>query len=223
MCIFTGCEDMANEEVLLQNEGNLQEDVSLKSIRNLSPSKYSFDEYYSVSLSNYEHIKQVGRTCGPTSYVVARKMKNPSYPNAYSNISIIHSTLGGGDVSLGQLYYYNDQTAKSLYSKPSGNNLWSSRRTELKNFIKESIRDNKPVILFTGINMALGGDGHCYIIVELFLNDEGTGSVVGVKDVLSSSSYTTYFDYTDLLNSNWYRSRESSGIGSESYSAMCFE
>lgn len=56
----------------------------------------------------------------------------------------------------------------------------------------------------------------------MYLTQDGTGSVIGVKDVWSSSSSTQYFSYTDLLDSNWYNVQITSGVGNEYYCAMSF-
>jgi hypothetical protein len=198
-----------------------------------TPNPSNFDQHYSVSLTNYVHQQQgsLGK-CGVASYVCARKIRNPLYPTESLNIDQIYNLLS--TISVYTLWGYNDGTSKDYFSEPAGNNMWGNKRTQLKSWIEGKISSGKPVVIPTIYNMQTdpyaSNAGHFYIIVELFLKNGGTGSVVGVKDVWVNSSTTQYFDYSDLLSSNWVGTqRNYSGssytvqYGSETYCGMSFE
>lgn len=195
-----------------------------------TPNPNDFDEVYTVNLSTYTHIwQQSYGYCSVAAYVSARSIKHPDYPATFYNAQLIKAELdnqyGAGSWGIYQLKNRNDGTAKDLFSKPAGNNLWSNNRTLLKNWLKNKISQGKPCIMPCLYNMSTDTSdaGHFYVIVSLYLKNGGTGSVVGVKDVWVTSSSTQYFSYTDMLDANWYNSRKNSGVGCESYCAMSFD
>lgn len=219
---FVSCEKEEIEPIPL--ETNETENSVLKAGQVSSPNPSNFVNVY-YATGEYIHLRQTNfGKCGPTAYVCARRMKNSTYPVASSNATTIYNLYSSGGVTLAELYYYNDGTSKTLFSKPAGNAQWGTKRTELKTFIENSLSAGKPILIPTRYNMSTSSNnaGHYYIIVEIYLTAEGTGSVVGVKDVWSSSSSTQYFSYTDLLDSNWYNTQITSGVGNEIYCAMSF-
>lgn len=236
--VFTSCSN--DDDLLLAGDSQTEQVSSFaqdsvktvtRSGSTITPIASNFDEVYAVSLSNYVHVYQQGTygMCGPCSYVSARSIRNPSYPSQYSNASTIKAqlddTYGVGNWGLYQLYARNDQTSKDFGSWVAGNNMWGNGRSNLKNWIKGKISSGKPCVIPCLYDMSTNTSsaGHFYVIVSLYLTSNGTGSVVGVKDVWSNSSVTYYFSYTDLLSSNWANSQKISGVGNESYSVMSFE
>ncbi len=193
-----------------------------------SPNPYSFDQVYSVNLSTYKHVYQnrIPGMCGPCTYVSARSIRYPNYPASYSNATTIKEQLdkayGAGQWTVYHLYLRKDQTTKAEYSEPAGNMMWGYRRDELKDWIKNKISQGKPCVVpcLYGMSTNTSSAGHFYLIVSLYLKNDGHGSIVGVKDVWSPSSETFY---SDLLSSIWINSQKFKGIGGESYAAMSFE
>ena len=203
-------------------------------VRELSASTLdsrNFDEIYEVDISNYTHVYQEGDRgmCGPCSYVSARSIKNPSYSATYTTATTIKSRLdsihGTGAWGVYQLYAYRDRTSKDWGRWRSPNNMWTSARDNAKAWIKQKISEGKPCVLPCLYNMSTSTSsiGHFYVIVSLYLKNDGYGSIVGVKDVWRNNSQTFYFSYTDLLSSNWVNTRKYSGVGREHYAVMSFE
>ncbi len=210
--LFFSCK---KEEYVNKSIDNVESSMDLKSS---SIPSGTFDIIYTIPLNNYYHVQQQSGKCAATSYVVARKMRNPSYPNGYPNINTIHNLLA--PVSVYKLYNYNDETIKSYIGEPAGNAEWGNKRELLKSYIVNNLSLGRPVIVPTEYNLSEGSIGHFYIVVALYWKNGGTGSMVGVKDVLSSSSSTKYFDYSAFLSSNWRNSHTLAG--NRNYSAYSF-
>jgi hypothetical protein len=195
-----------------------------------TPNPNNFDEVYTVSLTNYQHINQnhTYGLCGPCSYVSAKSIRKSNYTPTYSEAQGIYNSLNQSHPNgwgVYQLSNWSDQTPKDFASWTAGNTMWGSGRDNLKAWIKTKISAGKPCVIPALYDMSTSTStvGHFYVIVSLFLKNGGTGSVAGVKDVWSGSAATQYFDYSDLLSSNWVNAQKFSGVGSESYSVMSFE
>lgn len=220
-----------NSDIITNNIGTTKKNSPTLQGTVPYPNPSDFDECFSVNQANYTHVYQQGNAtmCGPCSYVSARKIRNSTYPTAYSNAQTIRDELNGiygsNNWGLAQLYYRDDGTSKSFSSWLAGNNMWGSGRDNIKTWIRSKISSGKPCVIpaLYGATTNTSATGHFYVIVSLYLKNGGTGSVVGVKDVWLNTSTTQYYDYSDLLSSNWANAQKYSGIGSESYSVMSFE
>lgn len=206
------------DDVVAKSDSSVSLNTNTYSSKTVSAPSGTFNVIYEIPLGNYSHVQQETGKCAVTSYVVARKIRNSSYPNAYSNINTIHNLLT--PVSVYKLYNYQDETLKSYFGEPAGNAEWGPKRELLKTYIVNNLSLGRPVIIPTEYNLSSGAIGHFYIVVSLHWKNGGTGSVIGVKDVLSSSSSTKYFDYSAFLSSNWRNSH--SLAGNRNYSAYAF-
>lgn len=231
---FSSC-DKKSDDIQVPDSPNEKVSVDQKStVKTFSASAlrtFNFDEVYEVDLSDYTHVYQQGvyGMCGPCTYVSARSIKNPSYSATYDAAASVKSTLdslyGQGRWGVYQLYCYRDRTSKDWGRWRSANNMWTSARNSAKTWIKEKISQGKPCVIPCLYNMSTStaSTGHFYVIVSLYLTNDGFGSIVGVKDVWRNSSETLYFSYTDLLSSNWVNSQKFAGSGQEHYALMSFE
>lgn len=161
-------------------------------------------------------------TCGQVSYMVARHLIDPSFPVNQNEVKNIHNRLKAWgsywnsnikcepDVAKlsvlanGNLYNTGDfhKQGGKFIAKPSGEG-YTVQREALKEFIRDALRSNRPVLLPVRYNFSASGYGHYIIVVGIQLTAGGSGSVLYYKDVYGNNSRTKSVDYTRALNSNW--------------------
>lgn len=246
LALLSSCDKNDLEPVVPQQNERVLE-TSTRAVSGLTNNELPYTPYYGsynsyavLDLSGYTHFNESSQTigiCGAATYMVGRHLK---YGSSYSVSSQeVNKIYAGGRSSLADFYYYKsiDKVNSYLERVNAVNNIYKGRE-EIKKFIKQELDAGNPVmvpaIYDAETNPNSNHLGHFYLIVGVYLksasntNYGGPGSVIAVKDVWcgnncpSNSFRTMYYDYMQFLNSMWYQSQRTQGIGSEFYLALSF-